>query len=375
MNNKTKLKELTNLRDCYNAHGAFVLEKAAVAVSGKFAHKAVHVFDETFGQFELDIEDAKKLQDMYPEAEIIYNTTCDERRTSSASIDAEDESDMIFIDESWTGNNIKLIGENFAVLIDTNSITVYFSDLNFDFNGLIKKICESIKRKETKLKTSEVRLVVYDQTFYSVPAKINTTNIDIKKNYNDDFQLVYKDLVDFIKERECGLSILRGSAGTGKTSIIRHLISNYPNNYILVTNAVAEALASPEFMSFMLENRDSIFILEDCEQILKDRDEENNFSNAISNILNMTDGIMSDVFNIKFICTFNANIETIDKALLRKGRCFVNYEFQLLDVEKTKNLLNEQGIVLDKYEPMSLAEIYNYNKTDCTVKNENKIGF
>lgn len=160
-----------------------------------------------------------------------------------------------------------------------------------------------------------------------------------------------------------------------KTSLIRSLISNYPNKYILVTNAVAESLASPEFMSFMLENRDSVFILEDCEQVIKDRDEENNFSGAISNILNMTDGIMSDVFNIKFICTFNANIETIDKALLRKGRCYVNYEFKKLCAKKTKVILNERGIVLDNYEPMTLAEIYNYDKTDCTIKKETKIGF
>lgn len=160
-----------------------------------------------------------------------------------------------------------------------------------------------------------------------------------------------------------------------KTSLIRSLISNYPNKYILVTNAVAESLASPEFMSFMLENRDSVFILEDCEQVIKDREEENNFSGAISNILNMTDGIMSDVFNIKFICTFNANIETIDKALLRKGRCYVNYEFKKLCAEKTKVILNERGIVLDNYEPMTLAEIYNYDKTDCTTKKEIKIGF
>lgn len=159
-----------------------------------------------------------------------------------------------------------------------------------------------------------------------------------------------------------------------KTNLLRSVITSIPGNYIIITNAVAEHLASPEFMSFMMDHRDSVFILEDCEQILKDRNSDN-FSNAIANILNMSDGLMSDIFNIKFVCTFNAPIESIDKALTRKGRCYVNYEFKPLCAEKTKVLLNEQGIILDSYEPMTLADIYNYKATDCTVVQTNSIGF
>lgn len=373
MNNKTKLKEIINLNDCFNATGTFLTDKAFVAASGKFSHKAIHVFDESHRKFELGKNDAIKLEKLYPNSEVLFTITFDERKNSS--VDDDDDDGEIFVDNSWIGSCIKVVGEDFAAYIDVNSITVYFSDLNFDYESVINKLDETLKKKDEKPKTSEVRLVVYDQSFYSVPAKINKTNVDIDKNYNDDFKTVYDDLVKFIESRECGLVIMNGTPGTGKTTCIRHLITNYPGKYILVTNAVAESLASPEFMSFMLENRDSVFILEDCEQVIKDRDEENNFSGAISNILNMTDGIMSDVFNIKFICTFNANIETIDKALLRKGRCYVNYEFKKLCTEKTKALLNERGIVLDNYEPMTLAEIYNYDKTDCTVKKEAKIGF
>ena len=143
------------------------------------------------------------------------------------------------------------------------------------------------------------------------------------------------------------LIILRGEKGTGKTSLIRHLISSVPKNYILVTNAVAEHLASPEFISFMLDHKDSVFILEDCEQILMKRVDGFGANGAIANILNMSDGLMSDIFNVKFICTFNAGIDKIDPALLRKGRCFANYEFKPLNVNKTKALLDKLGIKVD----------------------------
>ena len=179
--------------------------------------------------------------------------------------------------------------------------------------------------------------------------------------------------VKFVESNKSGIAILRGIVGSGKTSVIRNLITNYPAKYILITTSMAEHLAQPTFMTFMQNNKDSIFILEDCEQILVDRT-AGNYSCAITNILNTADGLMSDIFNIKFICTFNADISKIDKALLRKGRCFVNYEFKELAEDKTKVLLNRQGIELDSYKPMTLADIYNYTDTDCT-KQTNKIGF
>ena len=105
-----------------------------------------------------------------------------------------------------------------------------------------------------------------------------------------------------------------------KTSLIRHLCSNFPAKYRIVTNAVASHLAEPEFMSFLMQNKDSIFILEDCEQILMSRT-ENSFGGAITNILNMSDGLMSDIFNIKFICTFNDDMKNIDRR--RKKYCYI----------------------------------------------------
>jgi len=139
---------------------------------------------------------------------------------------------------------------------------------------------------------------------------------------------------------------------------------------------MAEHLASPEFMSFMLDHKDSVYILEDCEQILMRRTDGFGENGAIANILNMSDGLMSDIFNVKFICTFNADIDKIDDALLRKGRCFANYEFKPLCKEKTRALLNKLNIEADEIKEMTLADIYNYGDKDCTeVKVAKKIGF
>ena len=92
----------------------------------------------------------------------------------------------------------------------------------------------------------------------------------------------------------------------------------------------------------------------------------------------LSDGIMSDIFNGKFICTFNADMGSIDDAILRKGRCYAKYTFGKLDKEKAKVLLNERGITLpeDEYKDLTLADIYHYeDKNVESVNKKKKIGF
>ena len=90
----------------------------------------------------------------------------------------------------------------------------------------------------------------------------------------------------------------------------------------------------------------------------------------------MTDGILSDIFNIKFICTFNANETVIDPALLREGRCYFNYKFDKLKADKVAvlNKENNLGIPEDEICDMTLAELYNYSGSK-KKKETKKIGF
>ena len=128
-------------------------------------------------------------------------------------------------------------------------------------------------------------------------------------------------------------------------------------------------------MTFLVENRDSVFILEDCESVIKDRT-ISDFASAVSSVLNMSDGLMSDIFNGKFICTFNADLNQVDEAILRKGRCFAEYEFGKLKKDKATNLLHKLGHNVDAESDMTLADIYNYDvKNVAESKSTKKIGF
>lgn len=256
--------------------------------------------------------------------------------------------------------------------IDNSCIRILSHD--FDAKTFVQDILKWLPQQEKPSKTASIDLVAFDNHYYTINSKIKKTIVDFDTHYNDDIKSMYKDLLSFLNERESGLAILRGEKGTGKTTLLRHLLTNLDKQFILVTNAIAAHMAEPEFIAFMMENKDSIFILEDCEQILMSR-EENRFGGAIANILNMSDGLMSDIFNIKFICTFNTNIEKIDEALLRPGRCFVNYEFKPLETEKASKLLKSLGYTTDKPKEMTLAEIYNYKEEQTENTKPKKIGF
>ena len=299
------------------------------------------------------------------------NSCVEEEEFDEGSIEEETE---IYVQGSWQSSILNIYNGDVIYVIESDTISIYYNQQNP--YTLYKDLYEILPKKEVKPKEAEIKLVAFSNEYYTISSKIKSSNINIDENYNDDFKPVFEDVKSFLQDRKSGLIILRGEKGTGKTSLIRHLISSVPKNYILVTNAVAEHLASPEFISFMLDHKDSVFILEDCEQILMKRVDGFGANGAIANILNMSDGLMSDIFNVKFICTFNAGIDKIDPALLRKGRCFANYEFKPLNVNKTKALLDKLGIKVDNVQEMTLADIYNFEDSNYSEnKPTKKIGF
>lgn len=262
--------------------------------------------------------------------------------------------------------------EKWILAIDDCTIRVY--SYKFDYKELVQSVLKWLPQQEKQSKTASIDLVAFDNHYYTINSKIKKTIVDFDTHYNDDIKDMYKELLSFLNERESGLAVLHGEKGSGKTMMLRHLLTNLDKQFILVTNSIAAHMAEPEFIAFMMENKDSIFILEDCEQILMTR-EENRFGGAIANILNMSDGLMSDIFNIKFICTFNTDINNIDEALLRPGRCFVNYEFKPLEAEKASKLLESLGHKVDKPRDMTLAEIYNHKEEEVIKATPRKIGF
>ena len=203
-------------------------------------------------------------------------------------------------------------------------------------------------------------------SWYEYPYK----EISIEDNYNDD--IPYDKMCELIeKEKSSELMLFYGEPGTGKSSLIKHFICKYPDvSFIIMDGSLLASVSQEILMSYFLDNENTIFILEDCEKSLMNRD--NNYNPVMPVLLNLTDGIIGDVLGIKLICTFNTALSNIDKALLRKGRLSLKYEFKALDKEKVKKILHDDNISKD----MTLADIYNVDEeNDFSKKKTSRIGF
>lgn len=220
------------------------------------------------------------------------------------------------------------------------------------------------------------RLCCSNGSFYLDKGKIKAPeNFNVNKLYNDDFIKEDIKIREFIaQEDKSGLIILHGVKGTGKSSYIKNLVvSNPGKKFVYVPANLINLLGEPSFGSFLTTLNNHIIVLEDCENIIRDRQMNGSGASAVSLLLNMTDGILSDDLSIKFICTFNDDMKHIDPALLRKGRLISKYEFNNLSVDKANVLLDELGIKEKTTKTLSLAEIFYYNDDNYDVKNNKSI--
>lgn len=198
--------------------------------------------------------------------------------------------------------------------------------------------------------------------------KLTVPEVDVKTMYNDDFEPVYDHIVDKLNNGNKGVVLLYGKMGSGKTNLIKSLTSQVKKGFIFIPIGMIDVLASPTFIGELIKHKGSVLVIEDCENYIEDR--KLNKSSVVSTILQITDGMLSDVMGIKVICTFNTDLTQIDPALLREGRLIAEYEFKELSADKTKAL--SDGKIT---EPATLATIFNTLTLKTKKKQEKKIGF
>ena len=279
--------------------------------------------------------------------------------------------------------NILLSNNDKQIVIELNSTSKDQNLFNIKFlyslkngeltNQIDLKEIETYEKKKQKSNISLIRSDMghLDTEDYdlAVPA------MDIELNYGSDFTNIHKVIVDSLnKQNGKGIILLHGDPGTGKTSYIKYLTSLVKDKEVLfVPPSMAEMLSEPSIIPFLMDHRNSILIIEDAERVIADR-EGNGSPAGVSNILNLTDGILGDCLNIQIVATFNMRREKIDSALLRKGRLIAEHKFELLSVEETNILLKHLNKNYVSSEAMSLADIYNIDVEVYKTKTKSKIG-
>lgn len=315
------------------------------------------------------VELLMKLKEFYPLAEIIEeNVFIDSRLFQGHLKDIQAENNQ--------ASQIRMEYCDYklaeVVFEPENEILIYF---NPSFKGYkrIELIYSSDAAIKTVIKIERIiltccKITAKKENVYLVTqsmgelslreTKIDSNNIDLSVNYNSDLLPINDIIIERLnKENDKGIVLLHGIPGTGKTSYIRHLINNVEKNLIYMPTDLAKEIANPSFIDFMLENKNSVLIIEDAEDILESRNSGRN--GVLANLLNVTDGLLSDCLKIQIVCTFNTNLKNIDSALLRKGRLIARYEFKKLSIKKSQALSANLGFDRIINNEMTLSEIFN----------------
>ncbi len=265
--------------------------------------------------------------------------------------------------------------EDLIVDFDTqNSIVRFlFRQTNIDKIDDIQNALKKFKIKN--FKRPQISILINTKRGIEINSfKIVKPRLRILDNYNDDFINIHKSILKRLsKKNDKGLVLLHGKPGTGKTSYIKYLISLVKKNVIFLPLNMAKAVTSPDLISILIDNPNSIFIIEDAENLIIDRDQDDN--SPVSALLNISDGLLSDCLNIQIICSFNTDVSKIDSALLRKGRLIAKYDFKELEVNKANKLSKKLGFDATFDSSTTLTDIYNQKERKYQQSRKNKIGF
>lgn len=283
----------------------------------------------------------------------------------------------------WYKRKKKAFQFDKTVLILKNNCVVEFDEYYCEFfhdgkdNAFVEEVAALVSRfrKRQRREPLEINLIVQNRNSLELKAmEIKRTKLDLDLFYEDDF----KEVDELIQKRLCqkndkGIVLLHGLPGTGKTTYLRYLVGKIKKRVLFLSPSVAGNLMSPDFIELLIDNPNTVLIIEDAENIIMDRKHTN--SSSVSNLLNISDGLLADFLNVQLICTFNSSLTMVDSALMRKGRLIAKYEFGKLGVEKARKLSKHFGFdeVIDQ--PMTIAEIANPHEKQQEIKQTEVIGF
>lgn len=266
--------------------------------------------------------------------------------------------------------------EGVILCLDQHRASIYFQPSAIQLAEELGKKIVSFTLKE-KINQTIKMVIDGSNGLETYGITIKKPSLDLNLHYNEDLASLHVQNMKNLKTKDkSGLYLFYGLPGTGKSTYIRYLIRSINKEVVFIPPGLAANFDSASLSKFLMNQKNTVFVIEDAEELLISRDLNKNSN--ISMLLNLTDGLLGETLGIQIIATFNTDLNNIDKALLRKGRLLGMYEFKSLSINRSTALLEKRGIKPAMvHQPMTLAEIFNKEQIDYQYQKANRpaIGF
>lgn len=177
------------------------------------------------------------------------------------------------------------------------------------------------------------------------------------------------------------LLLWHGKPGTGKTYALRALAHEWKQwcdiHYITDPEAL---LGRAGYLLHLIvhERRDEtrwrLLIMEDTGELLS-IDARQNVGQALSRLLNMTEGLLGQGLRVLFLITTNEELGKPNPAVTRPGRCLSQVEFAPLTRDESKKWLLARGVEIESGSAFTLAELYSLAFGESQMSSARSIGF
>lgn len=185
--------------------------------------------------------------------------------------------------------------DDLIVDIDTNNDIVRFLFRKTNITK-VEEIINGLKKFKIKKQAHKPEILLIIKEARGLDTKnlaITKPKLSIEENYNDDFSEIHQTILKRLQTKnDKGIVLLHGKPGTGKTSYIRFLITSIKKNVIFLPPNLASDITNPGLISILIDNPNAIFVIEDAENIIIDR--ETTAHSPVSALLNITDGLLAD---------------------------------------------------------------------------------
>jgi len=249
-----------------------------------------------------------------------------------------------------------VLQDSFVIEFDEEYCYVLHDGNQNDLLETVTALARQFKERQRR-QPLEINVICREGSGMTLKAmEIKRAKLDLDLFYENDFKPINDTIIKRLnKKKDKGIVLLHGLPGTGKTTYLRYLVGKVKKRVMFLSPNIAGNLMSPDFIDLLIDNPDTILIIEDAENIILDR--RMSYDSSVSNLLNISDGLLADFLNVQLICTFNSSLTLIDSALMRKGRLIAKYEFGKLGIEKAQRLSDHFGFdtIVDK--PMTVAEV------------------